>query len=202
MSESWVAWALLMLLILLFVNRLFLLDLSVVVQGLFSRAERSYVDASWQSQLLAWVYRIGIVAMVDYMYVHTDGECVALDYLLVVAVVACVLLLQYGIARLVGEVFFASRQIGNVFEYRNCIYNVISALLWPVALVIRFCESETIVYVICWVMLALLVILLVWKAIQLLCRSLRSILYVLLYVTCVEVFPLIGALTMINQILG
>lgn len=195
------AWALLVLLVLQALNRFFVADIAVVIRGLYSRAERAYSDATWQAKLLAWVYRIGVVAMVGYLYVWPDITRSGGDYLLAVGVVALALLFRYAIARFVGYVFLDRRQIESSFEFRACICNVICALLWPVALVMRASGNEVVAVVMCSVILALWVILLLWKGMQLYCKNLLSVFYILLYIISVEVFPILGAVFALKQLL-
>ena len=115
MSESWVAWVLFVLLVLQAMNRFFIPDMAVVLRGLFSRSERTYVDASWQSAVLEWVYRMGVIALAVYLCVFGNAPCSILDYLWVLCMMAGVLLMQYGIARLVGVVFLGARQMEGAF---------------------------------------------------------------------------------------
>lgn len=201
MSESWVAWVLFVLLVLQAVNRFFVPDMAVVLRGLFSRSQRTYVDASWQSAVLEWLYRMGVIALAVYLCVFGNAPCSILDYLWVLCMMAGVLLMQYGIARLVGVVFLGARQMEGAFEYRAYICNVVSALLWPLLLVARLCGSQT-ALVVCVIALSLLALLLIWKGLQMFCKNLRSIFYILLYVATIEVLPLIVGVYVIKQVLG
>lgn len=202
LSEAWVSWVLLALFVLQAMNRFFVPDMAVVLRSLYSRSERTYMDATWQSIMLAWAYRIGIIALAVHLYVCCDTRCLMWDYVCVLGMMACVLLMQYGIARLVGKVFFDARQLEGAFEYRAYICNVVSALLWPLVLVGRASGSGVVVLVLCLVMLSLLALLLLWKGVQLLCKNLRSVLYLLLYIVTVEVLPLIVGVYVIKQVLG
>ena len=201
MSNEWVAWVLLVLLVLLAMNRFFVAYIALVIRGLYSRAERTYSDATWQAKLPAWVYRIGIVALVGYFYVWPDTTRSIGDYLLVVGVVALVLVLRYAIAQFAGYVFLDRRQIESSFEFRACICNAICALLWPAALVIRANGNEIVTMAICSVMLGLWAILLIWKGIQLYGKNLLSVFYILLYIISVEVFPILGTIFALKQLL-
>ena len=183
------AWVLLVLLVLLVMNRFFVADIAVVIRGLYSRAERTYSDATWQEKLLAWVYRIGAVAMVGYLYVWPDVTCSGMA-----------LLLRYAIARLVGLVFLDSRQIESSFEFRTCICNAICAFLWPVALLVRITDHKEVVVVLGCVMLGFWVILLVWKGMQLYYKNLLSVFYILLYIISVEVLPILGTIFALKQL--
>ena len=202
LSESWVSWVLLALFVLQAMNRFFVPDMAVVLRSLYSRSERTYMDATWPSIMLAWAYRIGIIALAVHLYVCCDTQCLMWDYVCVLGMMAVVLLMQYGIARLVGKVFFGARQMEGAFEYRAYICNVVSAFLWPLVLLGRASGSGVVVLVLCLVMLSLLALLLLWKGVQLLCKNLRSVFYLLLYIVTVEVLPLIVGVYVIKQVLG
>lgn len=200
-SGEWVAWVMFGLLLLMALNRFFVADIAEVVRGLYSRSERAYTDASWQSTILVWVYRIGVVALMGYLYLWSDKVSYGVDYLLVLVVVALVLLLRYALARLVGAVFLDRRQIESSFEFRASICNAICALLWPMALVVRACDNGAVTVAIGGVMLGLWVILLVWKGMQLYCKNLLSVFYILLYIISVEVLPILGTVFALKQLL-
>ena len=199
MSDTGVAWVLFSLLALMAMNRMFVAEIALVVRGLYSRSERIYSDTSWQSKLLAWVYRIGIVSLLACLILCHDYANFALDYLAVVGVVAGGLIVRYYLARFVGVVFLQSRQLEGVFDYRASIYNAVCALLWPVALLIRLFCNEWVMVVLCGLVAVVMLILLIWRGLQLYARSLLTIFYVLLYIICLEVFPLLGIFFVIKQ---
>ena len=79
---------------------------------------------------------------------------------------------------------------------------MVSAFLWPLVLLARASGSGVVVLVLCLVMLSLLALLLLWKGVQLFCKNLRSVFYMLLYIVTVEVLPLIVGVYVIKQVLG
>lgn len=201
MSDAEVAWVLLVMLALMAMNRMFVAEIGLVVRGLYSRSERIYSDMSWQSNLLAWVYRIGILALVIFLAVGRDYTHFALDYLIVVGVVAVGLLVRYFMAKFVGIVFLSPRQLEGVFEYRASIYNSICVFLWPLALLMRLGNNDVVMMVSCGVIVSMLLLVLIWKGLQLYAKSLLTILYVLLYIISLEIFPILGICFVIKQIL-
>lgn len=200
-SCSWAAWVLFVLLVLLAINRFFVMDIAVVARGLFSRAERSYVDASWQSKVVSWVYRTGIVSLAAFMCVYVGVENSLMDYLQVLGVIALVLGVRYAIARFVGVVFLDARQVEASFEFRASICNAVTALLWPLLLVARACDDEWVTLGACGVVLLLLLVMLLWKGVQLYCKNVLSVFYILLYTIIIEILPLLVAIFVIKQLL-
>lgn len=201
MSEAWVAWAMFLLLALLVLNRFFVTDIALVIRGLYSRSERSYTDVSWQAKILAGLYRIGIVTLLLYFGACTSEDCTLQRCLVCLGVVGVILLLQYALVWFVGKVFMTDRQLEASLEFRTSICNAISVLLWPLALFLRLSSSQSMISVMAAVMLGLLVLLLMWKSVQLFCKNLLSVFYILLYVSVLEVVPLLVAFYVINQLL-
>lgn len=194
------AWVLLVLLLLLLLSRCFVADIGLMIRGFYSRFERSYSDVSWQSKMLSWVYRIGIVSMMVYMCTSAHADCIASDYFRLLCVVVVVLSIQYLLLLFVGKVFLAERQLDVALECRTNIYNAIGAFSWPVVLLLSLYASQDACVVVCWVLMALLMVLLAWKALQLYCRKLLSVLYVLLYIIVLEALPLLLVFVVIKYL--
>ena len=199
-SEAWVAWVLLVLLLLLLLSRCFVADIGLMIRGFYSRFERSYSDVSWQSKMLSWVYRIGVVSMMVYMCTSAHADCIASDYFRLLCVVVVVLSIQYLLLLFVGKVFLADRQLDVALESRANIYNAMGAFSWPVVLLLSLYASQDACVVVCWVLMALLMVLLAWKALQLYCRKLLSVLYVLLYIIVLEALPLLLVFVVIKYL--
>jgi hypothetical protein len=65
------------------------------------------------------------------------------------------------------------------------------AFSWPVVLLLSLYASQDACVVVCWVLMALLMVLLAWKALQLYGRKWLTVLYVLLYMVFLEALPLL-----------
>lgn len=202
MSEPWISWVMFALLVLLALNRFFIIDIEVVFRTLFSRSERLYLDSTWQRTMVAWLYQSCALAMVVYLWVTKQQNTFApIDYAICIGGTGGVILMQMGLLRFVGEVFLSARQRDYVFELRNCICNAFSVLLWPCALLLQWVGSLAVTKAICYIMVGLFVLLLLVRCVQLFYKGLLSILYVLLYIIGLEVVPLMAAVSIVKNIL-
>jgi hypothetical protein len=65
----------------------------------------------------------------------------------------------------------------------------------------RASGDEMVMIVLGSVMLGLWVMLLTWKGVQLYCKNLLSVFYILLYIISIEVFPMLGTIFALKQLL-
>ena len=93
-SESWVAWVLLLLVVLWLMNSMFVPEISMVFRGLFSRGERTYSSSGGQLQYMTWGFRVGVVAiLVQMLLVKGDGFAFA-DYGIIFGIMSLAYLAQ------------------------------------------------------------------------------------------------------------
>lgn len=201
MSEPWVSWVLFVLLWVLAMNRFFIMDIALVFRGLYSRSERSYSDVSWQAKVLGLVYKVGVLSMLLYLFECAGVDCSMTKYLLSMGVVGVVLLVQSALVAFVGKVFLTDRQLDGALESRSNIYNAIGVLLWPIVVILRSFGNEKVIAILACLMLGLLVLLLLWKSVQLFLKKIYAVFYILLYISILEVLPLMVAFFVINQFL-
>lgn len=202
MSESWTSWVMLVLLILLAFNRFFLTDITAVFRNMFSRSERLYSDSTWQERGIAWVFRAGVVTILVYMLISKELNAFTITgYWVSLGLISALLIIQYGIERLVSVVFLPAKMQDLVMEQRNCICNAVAAMLWAGALAIQGVDNILITKVVCYIFVTIYVLLLMVKSMQLFYKNALSILYVILYIISLEVVPLIATVSMIKYIL-
>lgn len=202
MSTAWVSWVMLALLVLMAFNRFFAVDLSNVVRGLFSRSERLYLDVSWQGQVLAWLFRAGVMAMAIYLLLSRElGACEWVGYMVSLAMVSACLLVQYGLESFVSVVFLSGKQKELVFEQRGCICNAMMFVLWLVVLVIQWVDNTLVMKWVCMAVAVVYVLLLLLKGVQLLYKNVLSVLYVLVSIISLEVVPWVVTISVIKHML-
>ena len=201
MSEPWVSWVLFVLLGVLAMNRFFIMDIALVFRGLYSRSERSYSDVSWQAKVLGLVYKVGVLSMLLYLFECAGVDCSMTKYLLSMGVVGVVLLVQSALVAFVGKVFLTDRQLDGALESRSNIYNAVGVLLWPIVVILRSFGNEKVIAILACLMLGLLVLLLLWKSVQLFLKKIYAVFYILMYISILEVLPLMVAFFVINQFL-
>lgn len=202
-SAPWVTWVLLGLLVLAFGNGLFVSDISIVVRGLFSKADRVYVDRNTQSiahNIISWGFRVGIISLVSYLWIYNEHHFTILSYLVIMGVMLGVLLLQWLLVKFIGSVFVSQKQLVIAMEQRSVSYNAIAMLLWPIALVMVHTNKVTDT-VLCSIAIGVFVIVMCTKYVQLFYKNVLSIVYMLLYVISLEVLPLCVALLWVKKII-
>ena len=202
MSATWGSWVMLILLLILIFNRFFIEDIAIVFRGLFSKSERLYLDSSWQRDISAWVYRVGIVSFVIYLSIAQQMSEFAFEgFLKVLGCVGVLMFLQEMLERFVGVVFLSPRQQEPIFKQRICICNSISAILWLCVLLIQWIDSVVLTNVVCCIVAGVFLLLVLLKSIQLLYKKMLSILYILLYIISLEVVPLVATISIVKYVL-
>jgi hypothetical protein len=197
-SESWVAWVLLLLVVLWLLNSMFVPEISMVFRGLFSRGERTYLSNGSQLQYTTWGFRVGLVALlVQMLLVKGEGFAFA-DYGIILGVVSLAYLVQELLIRLVGVVFVSHRVLEGALDQRTLINNALCGML---PLVVLLLGVEPLGMIVLFVLLSLYVGMLLIKSVQLFYRNILSILYILLYIISLELIPMVGTILWIKNIL-
>lgn len=198
-SEVWVAWVLLLLLVLWIGHRCYLPELNVLFRGLFSRGDRSYMSSDPKGQYLTWLYELGIFGLgLQIMLCNTTFSFAA--YAKIVGVLAAVGLVQTLLIRLVGWVFLPYREYDNAMLHRTLIINASYGLL-PVVVLLELCHLTVLCKVLMFGLGGLYMVVLFFKALQLLYRDVLSVLYLLLYIISLELVPVACAVLWIKNIL-
>jgi hypothetical protein len=199
-SETWVAWTLLLLLLLAASNHSLVMDMANTFRGLFSRGERSYATNSIPTQVLSWIYKIGIVAMAMNLLLYQPGMKFGIGrYALSLASVAGMFAIQQALSHLTATVFLSHRQYEGAMEQRRQISNTISLLTYPIVVVMVW-QNSVLNNTLCIALSLLWGGLLLIKGIQL-SQQLSSILYILLYFITLEFIPLAGCILWLKHIL-
>ena len=197
-SESWVAWVLLLLVVLWLLNSMFVPEISMVFRGLFSRGERTYSSSGGQLQYTTWGFRVGLVAiLVQMLLVKGDGFAFA-DYGIIFGIMSLAYLAQELLIRLVGVVFLPHRVLEGALDQRILINN---ALCGALPLVVLLSGKEYVGIIVLFVLILLYIGILLIKSMQLFYKNIMSIIYILLYIISLELIPMVGAILWIKNIL-
>ena len=197
-TESWFAWLFFAFFVFWVSKGMFLAEASLVFRGLFSKGERSYVGNTGL-QYLTTLYRAGIMALLIYMLIHVTGEFTFINYSIVLGVILAAILTQNLLTRLVGLVFLSNRMLEGALEQRRLIGDVLCGLI-PLAIMLLYMIPACNMVVV--IILSLLYVgMILVKSIQLFYNNLLSVLYVLLYITSLEIIPLVGAILWIKNII-
>lgn len=195
-SASWVMWVLFGLLLLALCVGFLGSDIAALARSLFSKSDRMYVDRNTQGILQTIIvqsFRIGVIALVGYLWIYNANDFAIVNYLLVVGIVASLLLVQWLLLKGIGNVFLTPKQLAIAMEQRSVVCNTMAMLLWPIALVMIYIGKEAST-VLCGIAGGVYVVLICVKYMQLFYQNVLSIGYMLLYVISLEVLPLCTAL--------
>jgi hypothetical protein len=198
MSESWVAWVLLLLLICWVVKGMFLLEISTLFRGLFSRCDRSYTTNNGLLQYITLIYKLGIITLLIYAFFFQKGDFAFIDYSIVLGILALVHLLQWVLIRIVGLVFLSHRQLEIATEQRNIINDAICGIL-PLMMVLLY-QIRTLNIILVSLLICLYFGIIFMKSMQLFFKNILSVFYVLLYIISLEFIPLAFAILWIKNI--
>ena len=195
-SAPWVMWVLFGLLLLALCVGFLGSDIAALARSLFSKSDRMYVDRNTQGILQTIIvqsFRIGVIALVGYLWIYNANDFAIVNYLLVVGIVASLLLVQWLLLKGIGNVFLTPKQLAIAMEQRSVVCNAMAMLLWPIALVMIYIGKEAST-VLCGIAGGVYVVLICVKYMQLFYQNVLSIGYMLLYVISLEVLPLCAAL--------
>ena len=197
-SESWVAWVLLLLVVLWLLNSMFVPEISMVFRGLFSRGERTYSSNGGQLQYTTWGFRVGLVALLVQMLLVKGVGFAFVDYAIIFGIMSLAYLVQELLIRLVGVVFVPHRVLEGALDQRMLINNALCGVL---PLVVLLSEKERLGMIVLLVLVLLYVGMLFIKSVQLFYNNIMSMLYILLYIISLELIPMVGAILWIKNIL-
>ena len=195
-SAPWVMWVLFGLLLLALCVGFLGSDIAALARSLFSKSDRMYVDRNTQGILQTIIvlsFRIGVIALVGYLWIYNANDFAIVNYLLVVGIVASLLLVQWLLLKGIGNVFLPQKQLAIAMEQRSIVCNAMAMLLWPIALVMMYTDKEAST-ILCGIAGGVYVVLICVKYMQLFYQNVLSIGYMLLYVISLEVLPLCAAL--------
>lgn len=195
-SAPWVMWVLFGLLLLALCVGFLGSDIAALARSLFSKSDRMYVDRNTQGILQTIIvqsFRIGVIALVGYLWIYNANNFAIVNYLLVVGIVASLLLVQWLLLKGVGYVFLPQKHLAIAMEQRSVVCNAMAMLLWPIALVMMYTSKEAST-ILCGIAGGVYVVVICVKYMQLFYQNVLSIGYMLLYVISLEVLPLCAAL--------
>ena len=197
-SESGVAWILLLLVVLWLLNSMFVPEISLVFRGLFSRGERTYLSNGGQLQYTTWGFRVGVVALLVQMLLVKGEGFAFVDYGIIFGIMSLAYLVQELLIRLVGAVFVSHRVLEGALDQRTLLNNALCGML---PLVVLSSRMERLGVIVLFALLSLYIGILLIKSVQLFYKNILSILYISLYIISLEFIPLVGAILWIKNIL-
>lgn len=207
LSETWVAWVLLFILVLLPIASVFqpqLIRVSFV--SLLSRKERDsiFVDSSpdFRARMVLQLYTLLILAMSMMVMFRTSGDFVLEWFGWILLCCFGALVIRWLMQLLVGYVFFTPQTADVFARHYHYLNHATAVALLPITLLAIYLPDLSHSWLIGAYLTAatLYLVLVVYKIVMLLSKSAWSAIYILLYVLTVEVVP-IGALVVVVKAL-
>ncbi len=195
-SEPWVAWTMLFLLvILLFAEALQRGGLVNSFRALRSRQERDFNAAmvSPLGQVFLYVYKVGILAFLLYAVLPHGGFYMG-KYLLLCLLVMGFFVFKYLMAQLVAYVFFTPRVLQMVLHHYTGLTTCCLVILYPILLLLLFAPSigKIGMLILCGMVLVFFIIVLIIKIFQFFFTQPLASVHIFLYLCTLEALPLIA----------
>ena len=202
-SAPWVAWVLFALLFLLIINPSPQVNILVGLRSVFSQSERVYASHAreWGSEICSHLFRMGTVAVAVLLLAGPIYHLAFASFAKVLGVVVAVYSIQRLLMNGVGKVFISQKNLDAALEQYNSICTMICVCLYPVLVVTLNFPGSKSAFVLCGSILALFLVLVLWKSIRLFYVKFLSILYILLYIICLEVIPIAMIFALAKQLL-
>lgn len=190
-SESWVAWLLFALLVIALSNP-FVRMVGVTWHSVFSQSERAYTPQThdWLSEITLRIFQLGVATIGMLMWILPQGNVEPILFAQSLGIVTAVYVVQSVLTFAVGHVFVSSKRLGIAWAQHNNIRTLMCIGIYPVLLLLLNTTNSMVPQILCGIIVVLFVMLLAGKCLQLFYTGPLSILYVLLYVVCLEILPL------------
>lgn len=190
-ANSWVAWVMFALLVMAICNPLSRL-VGVTWRGVFTHSERAYTVhvRNWMSEIVLRVFRLGVVALAMLVVVKSASVCQLGTYAKGLAIVAVVYIVQTILLYGVGSVFLSSKRMEAALEQYSLIRTLACIWLYPILLLLINISVPLLPQVLCGIVGGVYIVVLIGKSFQLFYTRPLSVVYILLYVLCLEILPL------------
>lgn len=203
MSESWTAWTLLVLLLLIgwAIQRQPTL-LRVAWQTTVAKSERNYSDAALDAlaMMMVILFRLGTVALALDVAFFDGGHFQFVDYLWTLLIMLGVELLKVLTGWLVNFTFHLPTPFGMSYVHYTNLWLLTCVPLWCFCCISVFCGNPVLTNILMAIAAGILFLSLVVKGIRSYMTQLTSLPYVLLYVLTVEVVPMVAAAMLVMNV--
>ena len=202
-SESWVYWILLLFFVLVAVNRSVRDSVVVALRNSFSHSERVYGGQSQNILAIstAWIFRIGVLAMVIYVLLYTSEQFTFMAYTKILGVVALIEVIRHILLLGVGWVFLSNTQLTNGIGQLEIVRNVVCVLLLPVLLLLIRLNYPMLHFILLGIIGLAFTVLVIAKSTLLFYKNILSIFYIFLYFIYLEIIPVAGMVLWTKHIL-
>lgn len=205
LSEAWTAWILLLILLLGALANV--LQGGVIVTSfttLLAKPERSYADS--QPNILARVvlhtYRLLIAGMALYLLTFRSGTFSIATLGWIMLFIGAVVVIKWLVTMLLSYTFSLTNKCASApIHYDNLLTAACSAL-YPVLLCLPFYGPTPLLQHLTLLVVGAGIVLTAYKCIRAYLNSPLALLYILIYVTTLEVLPVVGAYIGVTHIVS
>ncbi len=135
------------------------------------------------------VFELGVVGMMVYLLVYQQGAFEAVSYLQVVGITALVYFLQWICIWIVGHVFLSVKNYANAIEQYYSLRALVCLLMYPFLVIAVNIPNIMMVKIALGVIAGIFVLLLLSKLFLLFYKNVLSLVYIALYIVCLECIP-------------
>lgn len=172
-------------------------------RAIFSQNERAYLEntQSLLRKLLQFIFRNSIISFVVYMFVYEQGPSYILSYLKIFLLVMVVSFIKKAITFCVCYVFELEKTYNNYYIHYKNLQTLCCTLLYLALLFIVNFDFPMVMYIYTLVVFVAYLICLVVRTYGIMTNGTPlSILYILLYIVCLEVIPILFILSISKEL--
>lgn len=190
-SASWVSWVLFGLLVIGLSNP-FVRMVGVVWHGVFSQSERSYAPGThnWMNEITLYVFQLGIASMLALLWGMPYDNLSLIVYVKVLGIVGGIYLIQTLLLHVIGYVFLSPKRKDVAMAQYGNIRTLVCVALFPIVLLLVNVSMPMASKVLFGTVITLFILVLLGKSIQLFYTHPLCILYIFLYILCLEILPM------------
>lgn len=198
LTEHWVAWAMLCLMLMLALVRLFSPGRYLTAfRSLATTKERDSIfvgaGADNRTRATLTIYGILIVAFAAQWFWYDGTSFSAQSYLIAVSCVACTMLIRFLAQQAIAHTFFENGEVEVFSRHYHYLMDCCTLLLFPILLCAIFSSVPRIAtLIVLGVLVVFYVGVLTYKLLACMPLTLLSLLYVPLYIITIELLPLTG----------
>ena len=158
----------------------------------FTRLERTFGDRAnnFMSRLLLNIFRVGTLAMSLYVFTYHSSPFSLLTYCYVALLIVAVVLVKTILSLLVSYTFEMRRATTAFLPQYDNLWTILCVLLYPLNLLYINILQNSVFFWIFVVVVAMFVIMMIFKLLQNFYTGSQSLLYLFLYTVTLELVPL------------
>ena len=192
-TAPWCGWTMLVLLILAVLSEWIQPGvISKAVASLTIHPERAYKDAPTQTvaQLFITVFRLGTLAMALCLCFPPESGFSFAAYMAVAGIILAVALVKMALDLWVDYTFRITRQYGEIYEHYSNLVTLVCVVVYVLLLIFLRIDSPPAMRWALGAVAACFLLLWFYRSARLFVRSPIAILYILLYMTTMELLPM------------